>query len=42
MEKRQLAERDNEGIAVARKYELLGLSCSSYYYSNTQGEYHNF
>jgi len=40
VEKKQLVERDNDAIAVARRCELLRLSRSSYYYrSNRYDEY---
>jgi putative transposase len=38
VEKKELVERDNEAIAVARQCELLGLSRSSYYYSSTHDD----
>ena len=41
MEKKQLVERDNEAIAVARQCELIGLSRSSYYFSSTRDDEYN-
>jgi putative transposase len=41
VEKKQLVERDNEAIAVARQCELIGLSRSSYYYSSTRDDEYN-
>jgi putative transposase len=41
VEKKELVERDNEAIAVARQCELLGLSRSSYYYSSTRDDEYN-
>jgi len=40
-EKKELVERDNEAIAVARQCELLGLPRSSYYYSSTRDDEYN-
>jgi putative transposase len=41
VEKKELVERDNEAIAVARQCELLGLSRSSYYYSSARDDEYN-
>jgi len=41
VEKKELVERDNEAIAVARQCELLGLSRSSYYYGSTCDDENN-
>ena len=41
MEKKELVERDNEAIAVARQCELIGLSRSSYYYSSSRDDEYN-
>jgi hypothetical protein len=41
VEKKELVERDNEAIAVARQCELLRLSRSSYYYSSTRDDEYN-
>ena len=41
MEKKQLVERDNDAIAVARRCELSRLSRSSYYYSSTRDDEYN-
>ena len=41
MEKKQLVERDNKTIAVARQCELLGLSRSSYYYGSSRDDEYN-
>jgi putative transposase len=39
VEKKELVERDNKTIAVARQCELLRLSRSSYYYGSSRDEY---
>ena len=41
MEKKELVERDNKTIAVARQCELLGLSRSSYYNSSARDDKYN-
>ena len=41
MEKKQLVEKDNKTIAVARKCELRGISRSSYYYGSSRDDEYN-
>jgi putative transposase len=41
VEKKQLVERDNKTIAVARQCELLGLSSCSYYYGSSRDDEYN-
>jgi hypothetical protein len=41
VEKKELVERYNEAIAVARQCELLGLSRSSYYYGSSHDDEYN-
>jgi len=41
VEKKQLVERDNQKIAMARQCELIGISRSSYYYSSARDDEYN-